>query len=52
MIQLGARASNMHLEASPEKILEKINVKIIYQQNEFNRIWEGILAELKKEKIF
>ena len=52
MIQLGARASNMHLEAAPEKILEKINVKVIRQQNEFNRIWEGILEELKKERIF
>jgi polyphosphate kinase len=52
MIQLGAKARNMHLEASPEKILEKINAKVIEQQNEFNRIWNEILRELKKEKIF
>ncbi len=52
MVQLGAKANNMHLEAAPDKILEKINVKIIQQQNEFNRIWNEILEELKKEKIF
>jgi len=52
MIQLGAKARNMHLETAPEKILEKINAKVIEQQNEFNRIWNEILRELKKEKIF
>ena len=39
MIQLGAKARNMHLETAPEKILEKINAKVIEQQDEFNRIW-------------
>lgn len=52
MIQLGAKASNMHLEAAPEKILEKINSKIILQQDEFNRIWNDILNELEKENIY
>ncbi|MBA2562143.1 MAG: polyphosphate kinase 1, partial [Chitinophagaceae bacterium] len=51
MIQLGAKASNMRLEAAPDKILEKINAKVIEQQNEFNRIWNEILRELKKENI-
>src|SRR5687768_1451264 len=49
MIQLGAKASNMHLEAAPDKILEKINAKVIEQQSEFNRIWNEILRELKRE---
>src|SRR5437868_12270804 len=52
MIRLGAKPRNMHLESDPEKILEKINAKVIEQQNEFNRIWNEILRELKKEKIF
>src|SRR5688500_7200065 len=52
MIQLGAKASNMHLEAAPEKILEKINTIIMQQQDEFNRIWSNILGELEKESIF
>src|ERR1043165_7412008 len=44
--------NNMHLEADPEKILQQIQVTVLNQQSEFNRIWEGILEELKKEKIF
>lgn len=52
MIDLKGKAGNMHLEVSPEKILEKINARIIAQNDEFNRIWNEILRELKKEKIF
>ena len=52
MIQFGAKANNMHLEAAPDKILEKINAKVIEQREEFSRIWNEILGELKKEKIF
>jgi polyphosphate kinase len=43
---------NMHLETEPEKILDEIQLIVLNQQSEFNRIWEGILDELKKEKIF
>ncbi len=51
MIELGVKAK-MHLELEPQKILEKINTKVTEQQNEFDRIWNEILRELKKEKIF
>ncbi|MFM2360873.1 MAG: polyphosphate kinase 1, partial [Bacteroidota bacterium] len=51
MIQLGKKA-NMHLELSPELILEEIQNKVMQQQKEFERIWNEILRELKKEKIF
>ncbi|MGI8581103.1 MAG: polyphosphate kinase 1 [Chitinophagaceae bacterium] len=51
MIELGAKAQ-MHLEAGPQQILDEINAKVIEQQDEFNRIWNEILRELKKEKIF
>src|ERR1035437_8221297 len=51
MIDMGHKA-HIHLEQNPDKILEKINEKVIVQQNEFNRIWNDILTELKKEKIF
>lgn len=51
MIEIGSKA-NMHLEVSPEKILEEINFKVTNQQNQFNRTWTVILAELKQEKIF
>src|SRR4051794_37410278 len=51
MIQVGAKAK-MHLEENPEKILEEIQMTVLNQQSEFNRIWEGILEEMKEQKIF
>lgn len=51
MIEFGAKAQ-IHLETGPQQILDEINVKVTEQQNEFNRIWNEILRELKKEKIF
>lgn len=51
MSQVGAK-SNMHLEEEPDKILDEIQLIVLNQQSEFNRIWEGIMEELKKEKIF
>jgi len=43
---------NMHMEIDAEKILVDILTTVLNQQSEFNRIWEGILAELKDQKIF
>ncbi len=51
MIQLGSKA-NMHLESSPETILEEINFKVTNQQNQFTRTWKIITEELKKQNIF
>lgn len=50
MTMLGLK--NMHLEENPQKILEDIQMIVLQQQNEFNRIWDGILEELENEKIF
>jgi polyphosphate kinase len=51
MIQYGSKAK-MHLETDPESILEEIQMTVMAQQSEFNRIWEGILEELRHEKTF
>ncbi|HEU5366747.1 MAG TPA: polyphosphate kinase 1, partial [Hanamia sp.] len=51
MLQFGNKA-NMHLESSPERILEEINFKVTTQQNQFNRTWKNIIEELKKQQIF
>lgn len=51
MVQYGNKAK-MHLEANPQEILEEIQMTVLTHQSEFSRIWEGILQELKKEKIF
>ena len=51
MIEFGTK-SRMHLEVSPGAILEEIQDIVMEQQKEFERIWNEILRELKKEKIF
>jgi polyphosphate kinase len=51
MLKFGAVAT-MHVEESPQAILDAIQLIVLQQQSEFNRIWQSILEELKKEKIF
>ena len=51
MIEVGNKG-NMHLEVSPGIIVEEIQDKVMEQQKEFDRIWNEILRELKKQKIF
>ena len=50
MIEFGKKPK-MHLELSPGAILEEIQEIVIEQQKEFERIWNEILRELKKQKI-
>jgi polyphosphate kinase len=56
MIELRAKGTkvklNMHLEDSPEKILDDIQLIVVQQQNEFTRIWEEISTAMRQEKIF
>src|SRR5258706_3046072 len=51
MIQFGSKA-NMHLETDPQQILDEIQMIVLNQQSEFNRIWEDVLKELNEKKIF
>lgn len=51
MIQFGTRA-RMHLENNPQQIIDEIQMTVLNQQGEFNRIWEECLSELNKQKIF
>src|SRR4051794_7463937 len=52
MIELGAKKANMHLEDNPEQILEQIQIIVLDQQNEFNRVWQDILKEMQRQNIF
>jgi polyphosphate kinase len=45
------RGLNMHMEEDPQSIVDQIQTIVLKQQNEFNRIWEGILRELKQQQI-
>ena len=50
MIRYGQKA-RMHMETSPQRILDSIQEIVIRQQAEFDRIWRHILTELRQEKI-
>ncbi|MEJ7680278.1 MAG: polyphosphate kinase 1 [Segetibacter sp.] len=43
---------NMHLEENPQQILDEIQLIVLKQQNEFDRIWNNILGELNDEQIY
>ncbi|HRG82137.1 MAG TPA: polyphosphate kinase 1, partial [Chitinophagaceae bacterium] len=51
MIQFGNKAK-MHLENNPQEIIDEIQMNVLNQQGEFNRIWEEVLKELNQQKIF
>src|SRR6185436_14245477 len=51
MIQFGNKA-NMHLENNPQQIIDEIQMTVLNQQGEFNRIWEEVMKELIDQKIY
>lgn len=51
MIQFGNKAK-MHLENNPQQIIDEIQMTVLNQQGEFNRIWEEVIRELNQQKIF
>lgn len=51
MVEFGEKA-RMHLESDPARILEEIKVRVAEQQREFEKIWNDILRELAKQKIY
>ena len=44
--------TKMHLEKDANQILEDIQDKVIKLQSEFEQIWNDVLRELRKQKIF
>ncbi|MCX6316929.1 MAG: polyphosphate kinase 1 [Bacteroidetes bacterium] len=51
MIQFGSKA-NMHLENEPQQIIDEIQMTVLNQQGEFNRIWEEVQLRMNEQKIF
>ncbi|MBL0232772.1 MAG: polyphosphate kinase 1 [Chitinophagaceae bacterium] len=51
MLQFGNKA-NMHLENDPQQIIDEIQMTVLNQQGEFNRIWEEVRKELTAQQIF
>lgn len=52
MTEFAGKKINMHLEDNPQSILDQIQIIVLQQQNEFNRIWENILLELAQQHIY
>src|SRR5437762_6162944 len=53
MVEFKSKAmATMHLESEPQKILDEIQMIVLNQQSEFNRIWEDVQEEMRKEKVF
>ena len=53
MLEFGKKADlRMHLEKNPKRIMEEIHQTVLLQQNEFNRIWQSIIAEMKRNNVF
>src|SRR5215213_870882 len=48
----GKKKLEMHMEEAPGQILEEIQSIVLEQQSYFNRIWEDIFDELRKERIY
>ena len=51
MIKFGHKA-NMHLENDPQQILDEIQMSVLNQQGEFNRIWDEVQKKMNDQKIF
>ncbi len=45
------KRTNIELLDSPQLILDEIQRVVLRQQNEFNRIWQNILKELKQQNV-
>ena len=50
MARLG-KSAKVHLEDNPEKILRQIHLTVQAQQHEFDRIYAGVIRELRKANI-
>ncbi|WP_461399792.1 polyphosphate kinase 1 [Flavitalea sp.] len=51
MADVGSRIRNMHMEISPEKILDQIQEIVLEQQEVFASVWESIRRELQNDNI-
>ncbi len=52
MVEFGNKKTNMHLETNPQAVLDEIQLTVLKQQSEFDRIWKGINIEMQEQNIF
>lgn len=51
MLAVGTKA-NMHLEQNPQAILDQIQLTVLQQQEDFNRIWQEVQKDMLRQKVF
>ncbi len=52
MIEFGNKKMNMHLETNPHAVLDEIQLTVLKQQSEFDRIWKDICVEMQEQNVF
>ena len=52
MVEVSNKKLNMHLETNPQAVLDEIQLTVLKQQSEFDRIWKGIFAEMQEQNVF
>ncbi len=52
MIEFGGKKLNMHREANPQAVLDDIQLTVLRQQSEFDRIWTNICTEMQQQQVF
>lgn len=52
MVEFGNKKVNMHMENNPQDVLDEIQLTVLKQQSEFDRIWKGICGEMQEQNVF
>lgn len=51
MVEVSNKKLNMHLETNPQAVLDEIQLMVLKQQSEFDRIWKGIYIEMQEQNV-
>jgi polyphosphate kinase len=51
VFQKNRKKPDIHLESDPAKVLHDIQIIVLQQQNEFDRIWSGLRSEMKRNGV-
>lgn len=52
MVELKGKKVNFYFESNPQEILDEIQMTVLTQQTEFNRIWDNVQDEMNRQNVF
>lgn len=52
MIEFGNRKLNMNVIENPQAVLDEIQLTVLKQQSEFDRIWKDICVEMQEQHVY